>query len=243
MFNVIDIIVILIILISVFLGYKKGFVRTAVSLLSFFVAIGVALLFYKPLAIILTENTTIDDWIIMNITSNHDDNENLTESSETDESGDVPMFIEEASNLTEEKETNNLGLVIGMLENLPATITDKLSLEEIKSDTKQEIAYKVSELIMNLLSLIIIYIVVKVTLIIAAFILDGIMKFPILKQLNEILGMGIGAVIGFIQIYVAFAVITFISSICDISVVIETIKLSAFAKILFENNVIISLLF
>ena len=243
MFNVIDIIVILIILISVFLGYKKGFVRTAVSLLSFFVAIGVALLFYKPLAIILTENTTIDDWIIMNITSNHDDNEKLTESSETDESGDVPMFIEEASNLTEEKETNNLGLVIGMLENLPATITDKLSLEEIKSDTKQEIAYKVSELIMNLLSLIIIYIVVKVTLIIAAFILDGIMKFPILKQLNEILGMGIGAVIGFIQIYVAFAVITFISSICDISVVIETIKLSAFAKILFENNVIISLLF
>lgn len=243
MFNVIDIIVILIILISVFLGYKKGFVRTAVSLLSFFVAIGLALLFYKPLAIILTENTTIDDWIIMNITSNHDDNENLTESSETDESGDVPMFIEEASNLTEEKETNNLGLVISMLENLPATITDKLSLEEIKSDTKQEIAYKVSELIMNLLSLIIIYIVVKVTLIIAAFILDGIMKFPILKQLNEILGMGIGAVIGFIQIYVAFAVITFISSICDISVVIETIKLSAFAKILFENNVIISLLF
>lgn len=243
MFNVIDIIVILIILISVFLGYKKGFVRTAVSLLSFFVAIGLALLFYKPLAIILTENTTIDDWIIMNITSNHDDNENLTESRETDESGDVPMFIEEASNLTEEKETNNLGLVISMLENLPATITDKLSLEEIKSDTKQEIAYKVSELIMNLLSLIIIYIVVKVTLIIAAFILDGIMKFPILKQLNEILGMGIGAVIGFIQIYVAFAVITFISSICDISVVIETIKLSAFAKILFENNVIISLLF
>ena len=69
MFNIMDIIVIIIILLSVLLGYKKGFVRTAMNLLSFFVAIGLALMFYKPLAIILTENTGIDDWIIDNLTN------------------------------------------------------------------------------------------------------------------------------------------------------------------------------
>ena len=238
MFNVIDIIVIVIILISIFLGYKKGFVRTAINLLSFFIAIGLALVFYKPLAVILTENTTIDDWIIDNITSSNNANEkNELDESESNNSN---INLDTDSNNTEE---TNIEFIIKMFENLPATITNNLEFEEVKNNTKQEIAYKVSELIMNLLSLIVIYIVVKVTLAIAAFILDGIMKFPILKQLNEILGMVIGTIIGFIQIYVAFAVITFISSICDISIVIETIKMSAFAKILFENNLIINLLF
>ena len=238
MFNVIDIIIIVIILISIFLGYKKGFVRTAINLLSFFIAIGLALVFYKPLAVILTENTTIDDWIIDNITSSNNANEkNELDESESNNSN---INLDTDSNNTEE---TNIEFIIKMFENLPATITNNLEFEEVKNNTKQEIAYKVSELIMNLLSLIVIYIVVKVTLAIAAFILDGIMKFPILKQLNEILGMVIGTIIGFIQIYVAFAVITFISSICDISIVIETIKMSAFAKILFENNLIINLLF
>ena len=65
----------------------------------------------------------------------------------------------------------------------------------------------------------------------------------VLKQLNELLGMTIGAVIGFLQVYISFAVITFISSICDIAVVIDAIKVSAFASVLFENNLIIKLLF
>ena len=85
MFNIMDIIVILIILISVFVGYKKGFIRTVVSLLSFFVAISMALLFYKPFAVILSENTTIDDWIIENIVSK----ENGTEEE---------YFLEESKN-------------------------------------------------------------------------------------------------------------------------------------------------
>lgn len=250
MFNIIDIIVLLIIAISVFFGYKKGFVKTVISLLSFFIAIGVSLMFYKPFAIILTENTTIDDWIIEHVTSNYE------EKSKELESGDA-IFVnnstfdemqngtnksdESKKEISQEKiESENNSNIFNML---PANITNTFDFETIKQETKLEIAYKISELIMNLLSLIIIYIVVKVTLVVATFVLDGIMKFPILKQLNEILGMVIGAVIGFIQVYLAFAVITFISSISDISIVIEAIKVSAFASVLFENNLIINLLF
>ena len=240
MFNIIDIIVILIIAVSVFIGYKKGFVKTVINLLSFFVAIGVALMFYKPMAVILTENTTIDDWIIEHVTSSYE------KKTQELESGDA-VFVEETSTdknqkvvvLEEQDGENN----INIFNLLPTNILENSSFETIKQQTKLEIAYKISELIMNLLSLILIYIVVKVTLLVATFVLDGIMKFPILKQLNEILGMVIGAVIGFIQVYLAFAVITFISSIIDISVVIEAIKMSAFASVLFENNLIINLLF
>jgi len=230
MFNIIDVIVILIILHSVFMGYKKGFIKTVINLASFFVAIALALMFYKPLAVILTENTEIDDWIISNIASSEEENTINEENIEND-------FV------SNDDVAENDNKILDILNNLPSTITENAGLEEIKNNAKQEIAYKVSELIMNLLSLILIYVVVKVTLLIASIVLNGIMQIPVLKQLNEILGMAIGAVIGFIQIYMVFAVMTFLSSVCDLSIAITAIKASAFASILFENNIIIKLLF
>ena len=243
MFNIIDVIVILVIAISVFLGYKKGFVKTVISLVSFFVAIGLALIFYKQFAVILTENTTIDDWIIEHVALNYEEKtEENKENALVSENSDINEKEQIETNINEEKEDNEQEK-LNILDFLPENMLSNSDFEEIKEQTKLEIAYKVSELIMNLLSLIIIYIVVKVTLVIASYVLNGIMRIPVLKQLNEILGMIIGAVLGFIQIYIAFAVLIFISSITDISVVIDTVKLSAFASVLFENNLIINLLF
>lgn len=239
MFNVMDIIVIVIILLSVYFGYKKGFVKSAINLLSFFVAIALAVTFYKPLAVILTENTTIDDWIIGGIISSSEKDNSIDNAKELT-SGDDTQPIKQT---TEYEEQEKLNLVSDVFSELPAVITQNFNIEEIKNNAKEEIAYQASELIMNLLSLIIIYVIVKITLLVAMIVLNGIMQIPVLKQLNEILGMAFGAIIGFTQVYIAFAVITFISSVCDIAVVIEMIKVSSFASVLFENNVIINLLF
>ena len=252
MFNLIDIVVIAIIGFSVYTGYKKGFIRAAISLVSFFVAIGVALMFYKPLAVIITENTLIDDWIIENISSIGENEINNYEQIEDGQNKESELeTIENASetenieNVKDDIENDKISEknILQLLEYLPTKFITNFDIDEIKNSAKEEISYQISELIMNLMSLIIIYVVVKVTLAIAAVVLNGIMQIPVLKQLNEILGMVLGAILGFIQIYIAFAVITFISSICDISYIIEMIKISAFARILFENNLIINLLF
>jgi len=57
------------------------------------------------------------------------------------------------------------------------------------------------------------------------------------------LGLLFGAIMGFIELYVAFAVFTLISSIADISFVINAIQSSLIARIMFENNLIIKFLF
>jgi len=240
MFNVMDVIVISIILISVFLGYKKGFVKSAISLLSFFIAIGLAVTFYKPLAVILTENTTIDDWIIGGIISSNNEINSEENLNDMYVSGDI---VQDARQNHENEVNENSSAISNVFSELPAVITQNFNIEEIKNNAKEEIAYQTSELIMNLLSLIIIYVIVKITLFVAMIVLNGIMQIPVLKQLNEALGMAFGAAIGFAQVYIVFAVITFISSICDIAVVIEMIKASSFASVLFENNLIINLLF
>lgn len=58
---VIDLILIGIIALFTFLGYKQGLVKAAIKILSFFIAIVVALAIYKPVSGIIINNTSIDD--------------------------------------------------------------------------------------------------------------------------------------------------------------------------------------
>lgn len=61
MWIVFDLIVVAIIALFTFLGYKQGLVKAAIKILSFFIAIIVALVLYKPIGNIVIKNTSIDD--------------------------------------------------------------------------------------------------------------------------------------------------------------------------------------
>ncbi len=230
MFNIMDIILIIVIAIAGFVGYKMGFIKAVISFLSFFVAIALALAFYNPLSVILAENTSIDDWIeekIMNY----------------DPSGDTEIQNEDIAELPATAESKEGRAISDILEDLPTVVSNSLNVADIQNNIRHEIAKKVSELIMKLLSLIIIYVLVKVTLSIALLVLGGMTKLPVLKQLNEILGMTLGAIIGFLNMYLVFAILTFVSSITNIDFVIDAIKSSMFASVMFDNNIIIQILF
>ena len=69
MFIFVDLIIILIVALSTFIGYKKGLVKLALGLCTFFIAIIVAFLLYKPVASIVINNTEIDESISSAITN------------------------------------------------------------------------------------------------------------------------------------------------------------------------------
>lgn len=58
---IIDLILIGIVALFTFIGYKQGLVKAAIKILSFFIAIIVALTIYKPVSGIIIKNTSIDD--------------------------------------------------------------------------------------------------------------------------------------------------------------------------------------
>ena len=60
---VIDLIIIAIILLFTFLGYKRGFIKVAINLCTFFIAIILAFALYKPISKLVIENTNIDESI------------------------------------------------------------------------------------------------------------------------------------------------------------------------------------
>ena len=70
---VIDIILIAIVLLSTFLGYKKGLVKLGANLFAGIIAIILTLVLYRPVSDIIIKNTTIDEKIenaiIQNTTS------------------------------------------------------------------------------------------------------------------------------------------------------------------------------
>lgn len=61
MFILVDLIVVGIIALFTFLGYKQGLVKAAIKILSFFIAIIVALVLYKPISNAIVNNTQIDE--------------------------------------------------------------------------------------------------------------------------------------------------------------------------------------
>lgn len=88
MFFVVDLIIIAIILLFTFLGYKRGFVKLAIKLCTFIIAVAVAFMLYKPIANVIIDNTGIDESIEKTITSNI-----LPEGTSADEEIDLDMDL------------------------------------------------------------------------------------------------------------------------------------------------------
>lgn len=223
MYYIADIIVLLIILIFGFVGYKRGFVKTAFGMASFFVAIILAFCLYKAVAYTLAERTGIDEWIYNAIAGKASQEDNI-ETNDEPESNNDNQSIEEA------------------IKNLPENMKEQLGLDEMKDQTKAIVAEKVTEVALNIISFVGIYVVVRITLAIVCFVLDKLMLLPVLKQVNEIMGLIIGVVQGLLGTCVVLAIITFLTSVCSMDVIIACINNSVIARFLYENNFIIYLL-
>lgn len=95
----VDLIVLAIVLLFVFLGYKRGLVKVAFKLCTFFIAIILAFMLYKPVAKIVIENTNIDETIETKITDKILP-EGKTDTDEVDLSESLPSIILKSSENT-----------------------------------------------------------------------------------------------------------------------------------------------
>ena len=75
---VVDLILIGIVALFTFIGYKQGLVKAAIKILSFIIAIVISLILYKPVSSIVIKNTNIDenikDVIVKNVELKQEEN-------------------------------------------------------------------------------------------------------------------------------------------------------------------------
>ncbi len=244
----IDGIAIVIILIAAFSAYRKGFVRTFFGLISVILAIVLASMFHKNLAAYIKDTTDLDEWInsvIVESTGNISEDVNKTSKKENVNTGSVFDMAQYASdsNLYETIDVSTLIPEEGFLNSLPDVLSEKMGLDDFKQNAAQNITLKISDAAINVLSWFIIYVVAQIILNIIVAILDGIMSLPLLREINNIAGLGIGILIGIFRIYIILAVIYFISTVINISPVMNVLNNSALVSAMYNNNLLLKLIF
>lgn len=205
MWIVFDIAVIAIMALCTFIGYKQGLVKSAIKILSFFIAIIVALVLYKPVSSIIINKTPIDD-NIKNIMI-----EKITpEGISTDQEVEVQ---------------DNIGLkIIDSATNTIEGIADAFTVKLIETIT-----------------LLLIYIIVKIGLKFVTALTDLITKLPLLKQINKVGGTIYGIIKGVVLVYTILAVVYLIAPLLN-KTISENIDKSIITKTLYNNNIILNII-
>ena len=67
----IDLVLIFIILLNVFIGYKRGLIKVAFSIFAFLIALIATLILVKPISYLIINNTQIDENIKLIIVKNN----------------------------------------------------------------------------------------------------------------------------------------------------------------------------
>ena len=187
----------LIIFITTIIGYKKGLIKVAFRLLSFILALVIALLLYKPISNLILDHTSIPNKIETQI----------------------------STRLSSEDKTSTDNIVSNYYSN-------------IKNYSTNVVAHNISITIVNISSVLIVFIVTRLLLLFLRFSTDLIAKLPLIKQFNHIGGFIYGIIAGFFIVYFIFTIITLLAPMIDLSKVLKIINSSIIGNIMYNNNII-----
>ena len=208
---IVDLIIIAVVLLFIFLGYKKGLIGSLIKLLSFIIAIVVAFVLYKPVANAVIENTIIDDNIRTTLSAT--------------------LGVENKTENTEE--------------NVTSTIMDNINkeIENATDEVKASVIDHTTITIVNIGSGIVIFLAVRVILVLISLFAKILTDLPVIKQVDKLGGLAYGAIEGIVIVYAVLAVISLTSVIWANNAVVTAIAKSSLGEMLYNNNIILNLLF
>ena len=208
---IVDLIIIAVVLLFIFLGYKKGLTGSLIKLLSFIIAIVVAFVLYKPVANAVVENTVIDDNIRTTLSAT--------------------LGVEDKTENTEK--------------NVPSTIMDNINkeIENATDEVKANVIDHTTITIVNIGSGIVIFLAVRVILVLISLFAKILTDLPVIKQVDKLGGLAYGAIEGIFIVYAVLAVISLTSVIWANNAVVTAIAKSSLGEMLYNNNIILNLLF
>lgn len=215
---IIDLIILGLILLCVFFGYKKGLTKCVIKILSFVVAIIIAVVLFKPISNFVINNTEIDDNIKNSIVQIVEDD--VSETGKVKEDAGLPKSI--VNHINESIET---------------------SVNETKQTVVNTVAEQISKTAVNVGVAIILFIVARIALIFVSALSSIITDLPIIKQFDKAGGIVYGLVEALIIIFIAFAIISFISPMIEGSGLIAAINKSIIGSVFYNNNLLMNIIF
>lgn len=212
---IIDIVIVAIIALCLFLGYRRGLTGSLLKILSFVLAIVIAFILFKPVSNLVINHTNWDDSLKTSI----------------------EQFITEKTSTPEEK--SSLPQVI--VDYIDETMAQ--SVNESKEVAIENTAQSVTNLIVNAGVWIAVFIIARILLIFIKFITALIAKLPVIKQFDKLGGILYGILEAFVILYVLLAIISFIAPMINNAEFIDALNKSFIGSMLYNNNILLKILF
>ncbi len=110
--------------------------------------------------------------------------------------------------------------------------------KNIRNISTTVIAKNITNSIVNISSILIVFLLSRLLLMFLRISTDLIAKLPLIKQFNHIGGFIYGLLAGFFIIYLFFTIITLLAPIIDLNNIIKLINSSIIANIMYNNNIL-----
>jgi uncharacterized membrane protein required for colicin V production len=222
-----DLIVIGIVAGFAIVGMFKGFILSVYRLASYFLSIFLAIKLYPVISNVLSETALygkISRYILKNLLKQQPglDNSAKTAAAETVVEGlRLPGFFKD--------------FLITKFPN-PSKIIDVSGIMNTISD-------ELTKIIIAVISMVVLYILIRLLLIFARSLIKGLSKLPVIKQVDKIGGFTLGAVEGFLTAFIVLAVLTIFSTSPNFKGISSAIDGSLITGYMYNNNFIINWLF
>ena len=218
---IIDLVILGILVLCIALGYRRGLTGSLLKIISFALALIIAFVLFKPISNIIIDNTNWDETLEQNIRDIITEDEAGTDSEET------------------EKENQTMSNV--MVEYINETV------EEAGSEAKEAIAdsavESVAVIIINVGVWVALFILAKIILFFIYPLTKLVTKLPVIKQFDKLGGIIYGVLEALVVIYGLLAILSLISPAISDSEIINAVHNSFIGSFMYNNNLLLKLIF
>ena len=212
----VDLIIIVIMVSSIFVGLKKGLISCIIDIAAVIVALILAILLCRPITNLVIENTNFDESLATTISQN------------------IPLSD------TDFKVEANTNLPEGIVDYINS-ITENVNTS--KEEAFNAIGVEIASGIISVIVFISIFVIVRIILTLIKVVSKIIDKIPLLSQVNKVGGAVLGAIEGAIIIYVIFAAVSIIAPVISDTNLLELINSSNIGSIMYNNNLVLNSMF
>jgi len=226
-----DLSVLTIILVFGLIGYFTGFIMSIFRLASFFISAFLAIKFFHVVSEFLQKTA-----IYTNIKNSIYNTLLLQQQSQSPK---VDGSVKQAAAQTIVDSLHLPGFLKGtIIEQIPNP-TKLIDLSWVVNIVSEKLAV----MVVDIISLILLFILIRIALIFAKYILKGIAKLPVFKQMDKMGGIAFGLMEGLLMIYIVCAILILFHSAAQFNSVFISIDNSTFAKFFYQNNFIVDWMF
>lgn len=215
--NFMDIAIVAVVGFSVFLGYRKGFLRTITGFVAIVLSLVLATTLHPYVAEFLKDSAIYD---------------NVYEKTHS-----ILYTPQEETDRLSDYGTGNLSLPRDFTDNMQKTI------DSATDSVATRIAETVAIAAVNIFSMLLLFVGIRLLLLLLTCLAGLIVKLPLIGWSDGLLGALFGFLRGLVIVYLLLAVVAFSATVSPENKIAESIKHTEFAKVMYHHNVLLDFVY